>query len=302
MDWELKKFTKYWKIINIIKGWPMLSEKQKNFYEKNGYLIVDNVISKDDLNLIHRAFDAILDAIINRAKSEHPKHQRILEDATNLSKKMNALEDVDHGYIAEFHDSLLASNNPYIAKLTSSTNILNHANFLLGEALENPLFTTSSMGIFSMPDDIEHTVAQWHTDIFYTCKDGHYVHFWAPIIEDSSEGLGAIHILPGSHNNPFKGEVRNKLSESNIHKYGVSSDFIQKYEDKVVQIKQGQGLFFDKHLVHRGGLNTTNRTRFGLVTLYHSMNRVNFTPYYLSHSKSTISSDDFFDEVMACKG
>ena len=279
----------------------MLSKDQMHFYEENGYLIVDNVISQDDLNIIKSAFNAILDGIISRAKTEYPKHQKTLENATNLSKKMDVLEKVDHKYVAEFHDSLLVSNNPYVAKLTSSTNILRLANLLLGEAPENSLFTTSSMGIFSMPQNIEHTVVQWHTDVFYTCKDGHYVHFWAPIIEDASKDLGTIHILPGSHKEPFKGETRDKFSESNIHKFGTSPDFVQKYEDKVLQIKLGQGLFFDKHLVHRGGLNVTDRTRFGLVTLYHSMSKPNFTPYYLSHPKSTISPDDFFDEVILGK-
>ena len=93
----------------------------------------------------------------------------------------------------------------------------------------------------------------------------------------------------------------NKLSDRNIHKFGTSSDFVKKYEDKALQIKLGQGLFFDKHLVHCGGLNVTDRTRFGLVTLYHSMSKPNFTPYYLSHPKSTISPDDFFDEVILDK-
>lgn len=279
----------------------MLSKDQMHFYEENGYLIVDNVISQDDLNLIKSAFNAILDGIISRAKSEHPKHQKTLENATDLSKKMEVLEKLDHKYVAEFHDSLQVSNNPYIAKLTSSTNILRFANLLLAETPENPLFTTSSMGIFSMPENIEHTVIQWHTDVFYTCRDGHYVHFWAPIIEDTTKDLGTIHILPGSHKEPFKGEIRNKLSKTNIHKFGTSSDFVQKYEDKIIEIKLGQGLFFDKHLVHRGGLNVTDRTRFGIVTLYHSMSKPKFTPYYLSHQKSHISPDDFFDEVVLGK-
>lgn len=279
----------------------MLSKDQIHFFNKNGFLIVDNVVSQDHLNIIKSAFNIILDGIIIRAKMEYPKHQKKLDSATSISMKMEVLEKVDHKYVAEFHDSLLVSNNPYVAKITSSTNILSLANLLLGEEPENALFTTSSMGIFSMPKNIEHTVIQWHTDIFYTCKDGHYVHFWAPIIESASKDLGTIHILPGSHKEPFKGETRNKFSETNIHKFGTSSDFVQKFEDKVIEIKLGQGLFFDKHMVHRGGLNVTNRTRFGIVTLYHSMSNPKFTPYYLSHQKSHISPDDFFDEVVLGK-
>ena len=74
--------------------------------------------------------------------------------------------------------------------------------------------------------------------------------------------------------------------------------FVKEYDEIVVELKQGQGLFFNQYLVHRGGVNTTGRTRFNLVTLYHSMSNPKFSPYYLQHPKSPISSDEFFDETM----
>jgi len=277
----------------------MLNKEQKSFYEEQGYLIVDNILSEFDLNLIKVGITAVLDAIIARAKKEYPKHQKILDNADNISRKMNVLETVDHKYIAELHDCMLSANNPYVAKLISSENALNVVNLLMGKTSDNPLFMTSSMGIFSMPFNKKHTVVQWHTDTFYTCKDGEYVHFWAPIIEDVSKSLGSLHLLPGSHKNPFKGEVRDLSdSTSDIHKFSISDEFVQKYDEIIVELKQGQALFFSQYLVHRGGINTTDRTRFGLVTLYHSMTNPKFTPYYLQHPKSPISSDKFFEETM----
>ena len=280
----------------------MLNKEQLSFYEEKGYLIVDNILSEFDLNLIKVGITNILDAIIVRAKKEYPKHQNILDNADNISTKMNVLETVDHKYVAELHDCMLTANNPYIAKIISSENVLNVVNNLLGKTSDNPLFTTSSMGIFSMPHNTKHTVVQWHTDTFYTCKGGEYVHFWAPIIEDSSEDLGSIHILPGSHKEPFTGEIRDSSNlESDIHKFSISDEFVQKYDEIVVELKQGQGLLFNQYLVHRGGLNTTGRTRFSVVTLYHSMSNPKFSPYYLQHPKSPISSDEFFDETMLGK-
>ena len=94
------------------------------------------------------------------------------------------------------------------------------------------------MGIFSMPQNTKHTVIQWHTDTFYTCKDGQYVHFWAPIIEDATESLGSLHILPGSHKNPFKGEIRafsNNVSD--IHKFSISDEFVKQNDEIVVELK-----------------------------------------------------------------
>jgi len=280
----------------------MLNKEQMSFYEEKGYLIVDNVLSEFDLNLIKVGITNILDAIIVRAKKEYPKHQNILDNADNISRKMNVLETVDHKYVAELHDCMLTANNPYIAKIISSDNVLNIINNILGKTFDNPLFMTSSMGIFSMPQNTQHTVVQWHTDTFYTFKDGQYVHFWAPIIEDATDSLGSLHILPGSHKKPFKGEIRDTSnSVSDIHKFSISDEFVKEYDEIVVELKQGQGIFFNQYLVHRGGLNTTDRTRFGLVTLYHSMSSPKFTPYYLQHPKSLISSDEFFEEKMLGK-
>ena len=277
----------------------MLNEEQKSFYEERGYLIVDNIVSEYDLKLIKVSITNMLDAIIVRARKEYPKHQNILDNADNISRKMNVLETVDHKYVAELHDCMLTSNNPYVAKIISSENILNVVNNLLGKTFDNPLFTTSSMGIFSMPQNTQHTVVQWHTDTFYTCKDGQYVHLWTPIMEDTSEDLGSLHILPGSHKEPFTGEIRdNSNLKSDIHKFSISDEFVQKYDEVVIELKQGQGLFFNQYLVHRGGINGTSRTRFNLVTLYHSMSNPKFSPYYLQHPKSPISSDEYFDEKM----
>ena len=235
----------------------MLNKTQIHFYKENGYLIVDNVFPQEDLNLIQNSFNIILDSIIKRAKIEYPEHKQSLEKINNneLSEKMSALECISHKYIAEFHDLMLTTNNPYVAKLVSSEGVLNFANSLLGEKHHNPLFMTSSQGIFSMPNNKKHTVIQWHTDVFYTCKDGQYVHFWAPIIEDSSKALGSIHILPGSHKNPFQGEIRgNSNNKSDIHKFRISDDFVKKYNDTVIEIKQGQGLFFDQQKVRHSCL------------------------------------------------
>jgi ectoine hydroxylase-related dioxygenase (phytanoyl-CoA dioxygenase family) len=280
----------------------MLNEEQLNFYKDKGYIILDDVISILDLKYIKDSLNAVLNAIADRAKLEYPSHLEKFESTDNISKKMNFLEELDHKFIAEFHDSLQTANNPYVAKLISSENALNVVNNLLGKTFDNPLFMTSSMGIFSMPYNKKHTVVQWHTDTFYTCKDGEYVHFWAPIIDDAIENLGSLHILPGSHKKPFKGEIRDSSnSVSDIHKFSISDEFVKEYDEIVVELKQGQGLFFNQDLVHRGGVNTTGRTRFGLVTLYHSMSSPKFTPYYLQHPKSSISSDEFFDEIMLGK-
>ena len=158
---------------------------------------------------------------------------------------------------------------------------------------------TNSGAFFGTPNDNLFTANKWHTDVFYTFRNGEYIHFWAPLIEDVTESLGAIHVMPGSHKHPFDGQQRNSSrQDSSIYNFTVSDELLYKYEDKVLELKLGQALLFDKHLVHRAGNNITNNTRFGLVGFYHSMSNPEFTPYSLNHPKSIISPDEYFEEVM----
>ena len=42
----------------------MLNKEQISFYEERGYLIVDNVVSKSDLNLIKAGINIIIEIIV----------------------------------------------------------------------------------------------------------------------------------------------------------------------------------------------------------------------------------------------
>ena len=126
------------------------------------------------------------------------------------------------------------------------------------------------------------------------------MHLWAPLIDDVTEDSGAIHVMPGSHKSPFVGQqINTTRTDSKIYRFTVSDKILNKYQDKVLELKVGQCLFFHKHLVHRGGNNKSEYTRFNLVGFYHSMSNPKFTPYSLFHPKSSITADQYFDEIMS---
>jgi ectoine hydroxylase-related dioxygenase (phytanoyl-CoA dioxygenase family) len=278
----------------------MITDKDKDYYKENGYVIVDNMISNQGLVDIDRKLKNMVFLIIDKVKNRHADIQNIfdnIDDSNVLSKGIEILESINHEYISEFYDTLSMANNPYAAKILSNNKILEDVNCLLGKHSDMPLFITSGSLLFAYQGDNIYTANKWHTDIFYTYPEGEYIHFWAPLIEDSFEDLGALHVMQGSHKNQFEGEVRStSRQDSNIYRYTVSDSLLNKYKDKVLEMKLGQGVFFDKHLVHRGGNNTSNRSRFGVVGFYHSMDSDKFTPYKFDHPKSLITSDEYFDQ------
>lgn len=279
----------------------MLTKKHLAFFDENGYVVVNKIFTQKAINEMTIFLRSIVATLIRKAMRENPRLKNQLQKCfgSELKVGINTLDSVNHKYISEFNDSLSITNNLYVAKMLSSTKFINYINHLLRMPSDNPLFITNGGAVFGTPNDNKFTANKWHTDAFYTFKDGEYIQFWAPLIEDVTENLGAIHVMPGSHKNSFEGQQKNTSGkDSSVYRFTVSEKLLSKYDDKVLELKLGQGLFFDKHLVHRGGNNITNRTRFALLGIYHSMSNPKFTPYTLNHPKSLITADQYFDEVM----
>ena len=278
-----------------------VTNENLSFFKENGYLIVDNVFSMQELKNVKCALKELILILIKKAIRDNKDQEDILKKCIGFefSKALQVLEKIDREYILEFYNSLSVANNPYIASLLYKPKVLEYINIFFFFSKKNPLFITSGSSVFAMPNDELYTPNKWHTDIFYSIKDSEYIQVWAPIIENANNELGALHIMPKSHEKPFQGQIRDtSRTDSAVHRYIVSDDLLSEYEDKIVEIKLGQIIFFDKHLVHRGGQNITNRVRLSLVGVYHSMSNLEFTPYSLTHNKSSMSADQYFDEIM----
>ena len=179
----------------------ILSDNELIFFKQNGYLIVDNIFSKKDLDTIKNIFQDMIFFLIKKAIKSNPD-KKILDSVigNEFSQGLKLLEEIDRKYILEFYDSLSIQNNPYIARLSSNPKVLDIINNLLNKSYKNPLFITSGSCVFAMPNDKLHTPNKWHTDVFYSIKDSEYIQVWAPLIEDTSNELGALHIMPKSDN------------------------------------------------------------------------------------------------------
>lgn len=283
----------------------MLNIKENDllFFKENGYLIIDDVFSNEEIENTKKILAKMILYLLKKAIKNNEDKKQYIEECIGyeFSKGLQVLEEINHEYILEFYNSLNVTNNPYIAKLIYSSKVLEYINIILQNPKNTPLFVTSGSSVFAMPNDALYTPNKWHTDVFYSIKDSNYAQFWAPLIENVTKELGALHVMPKSHKIPFQGQIKDtSRTDSNIHRYIISNDLLNEYEDKVIEMKLGQAVFFDKHLVHRGGNNITDRTRLSLVGAYHSMSNIDFKPYPLNHPKQ-ITSDEYFDEIITNK-
>ncbi len=58
----------------------------------------------------------------------------------------------------------------------------------------------------------------------------------------------------------------------------VSDAAVARYSPISVPMKLGTCMFFDSRLFHRSGVNTSTRTRYSGVGMYHDVDHPNFKP------------------------
>ena len=245
-----------------------LREKMIN----DGYFIAENIVSEKKIN-------SVLETIFKIYCKYHP--------STNLYKLQEPWKtDRFHEEMIKFRQSdprgfsiLYDSSQSSVSaiKLVSDEQIVNYAASLLGTK-NTELSITEGMIRMDVPDD-KRNVAGWHQEISYVRNNGLVV--WIPL-SDITQELGPLQICPKSHH---EGELKvvkvNNLpaSVSTVSIDEISSETIQKYPIKQVEVKKGEALFFDIKLFHRSGVNTSNRIRFSCQTRYANISAKDFVPF-----------------------
>ena len=264
----------------------MIQEKDIEFFNNNGYLIIDNLIPKSELKKFEQAVKAVV--------SFQLKKQNVnVNKGRNLSDGMNLLEEINHDIIADISDYL--AYMPESLRILSSSKIKHVINLLLKQNMNDPLYITNTAPILAMPNDIDYKYA-FHKDTFYTIPKSDYIQIWAPLVRDASKKNGTLQILPGSHKAGWKGQKKLK-GVSNRHKYVVTDKEISKYKIKHCSMNLGQIMFFHPGLAHQSGTNSSDETRFSLVSVYHNIKNNNIRPLYPNFKFKGSSPEEFYDEL-----
>ncbi len=268
-----------------------LSKKQLLDYDKQGYVIVNNVFSKKDLEELDRAIKNIL--LIEKTKLDIKKKY---ENKNNSNKNIflsapNQIAKLDKYKLTGLTDTI--SENMQFKRISSSRKIQSIVNILLKEKLDNPLYGYINRCRINLAED---SLAElgWHREIFQTIPRASFVQIWAPLLQDSNKRNGALQIIPGSHNKTLP-KPRWSSNKNLVSKVFYSSKLLENYEVKHIQLKLGQAIFFSGRLLHKSGKNTSNAPRYSIVGLYHNINDKKFIPPKASFSYRGETPKEYFD-------
>ena len=230
----------------------------REFYKKNGYLLLKSFFQKDEIKKIKE--DAIkifkLQLISNGLiKNENVSEKEFEKQLYELFKKniqaiINCGKQVQH--LISLH------------RLSLDERILGTLNEL---GIELPNISTRPVMFFNSPHLAKKEVFYKvfpHQDWRSMQSSLDAIVVWIPLMDVPKE-LGALEIIPGSHK---KGLMTLEVEEG----FGKVNPEFYKEEDFVsAEVEEGDALFFSSFLVHQSGNNITDSIRWSTHFRYNNL-------------------------------
>ncbi len=259
----------------------------KNKFKRDGYVVVNKVLSKVDVAKLKNISSKILGKFYKKKASWNCKHfNKYLFDIRNKNPEAFSF----------LYNTL--QSNIFLKKIASNDVILKNINYLLKIKDNNISHSICHMRVDSFGDD--RNTYDWHQERSYypQNEDGNGIVVWIAL-QDIKKKLGPLNALKGSHKAGFvKYKTFKKKNFSTQKKIPVK--IIDKYKKGLVEfnIKAGSAIFMNMHTFHKSGKNYSNKFRLSIVARYHDNSKGDFRPFYdtgkYNYSKIKNSDLNFF--------
>ncbi len=274
-----------------------VTSDQKSFFEKNGYLIIDNFYSKTELNDFTLAYADIIRSTVERIYSETAKRITVPQELGAIfDQTLFEIESVDHKYVAQIYDT--TAQIPEFLRIISKKETSDVINGLLEKESSNPLYTYTCRCRIDMPSDTRRTYG-WHQEVFYTIPKSNFLQTWAPLIRNTTIQNGTIEVCPGSQKEGIADQSWNEIP-GRATQIIVEDRLVEKYPQISCEMQLGQLLIFSSRLFHRSGQNSSKETRFSLVGMYHDISNPTFYAPEIAF-KHGVSPREFYEEVFTAQ-
>lgn len=236
--------------------------KLKNFYKKNGYFIY-----KIDKKLIHKVRKEFI-KVFSTLSTNHNR-AKIFNDRDIIKLYKSKRRDlwVASYDILKLHPSLYA-----ICNSKSFQDILKITD------IKKPCFIARPAVRVDMPCDKNFSFKS-HQDHPYSLGSSNSITIWTPL-QNTDVKTGTLKIVEKSHINKktYKYSIDDKKynidlakvlkKNTNFKKYYKISLNDKEFNFKSINVKAGEVLVFSQYLVHKGGINQSNKIRFSTQFRY----------------------------------
>lgn len=243
-----------------------LNKKDLNFYKKDGFLYIKNFFDKKFIKEVNKSIISSLDEFLKK-KNIHNSFKKY-----NLNEKLFKFRKSYPTLFAEYFETLQTIANIYPPLVSKKVLLIMEQ--LLG--VSSDFITLTSVAIrLDAPNDSRNAL-EWHQDSSYyrqnnSGKNGVVV--WSPLIHNTSLDMGPIEFLRKSQKigtlMTSKKDSKNKLFSKKI---SITQNKIKNYLKNMTctDVKQGDVLLMNLDMVHRSGINISDKFRITLLGRYHN--------------------------------
>ncbi len=263
-----------------------LSGSQIHDFNKNGYLLVEDVLTPDDLNPLIAEFEGIIDtgAAQLYADGEIDSEFKTEGFDTRLAKITKQSPIVFQKIFSGAH------TGPALFHLLVNQKLLDIAEALVGpEIMCHPAYRVRP----KLPEH-DRTLVPWHQDAGYMepkCDSVLQLTIWIPLIDATVEN-GCLEVIPHAHRD---GVLPHRHSET--YYLEIPDDALPNVDPVVVPVKFGSVLLFTNLTPHRSIPNVSHQVRWSVDSRYQDAAKpTGYQPEAGFLARSKLHSDDVVTE------
>jgi len=252
-----------------------LEETQRSDWSDRGFIIVEDLLSREDLHAIARAVreHAQLIAPSLSTGDEDSFHRGLIDLRRNRAA------------FARLYDTL--QSNGTMQGILLSRRVLQIAGALLGDPWET--LSASGMGLRLDPPRDTRNALGWHQERSYYLQNANGANglvVWIPL-QDVDETNGGVLLKIGSHKAGFVTTGSSgKADQNSSEQYHVPDEALARYPQIQVKARAGAGVFFSMNVMHASGPNDSARVRMTLQVRIHRALSPDFQPGRLTWTPS----------------
>ena len=272
----------------------MLSSDQLDLFQRNGYLVVEQVLDDSDLVPLEREYAALLDDMAKRLyeQGEIDSAYAELDFAERFAKvvaqypecidQMNISLPLDNGDIDA--ERYRAHTGPAVFELLRNPKELDVVESVIGpEIASSPVQQMRIKPPLAklVEDNVAHSGVgntTWHQDtvaVLDEADDTNQVTVWIAVT-DADEENGCLVSIPGSHLEGAHRHVPGEIPREPT----VPADIIRGRKGNALPVGRGGIIIFHKQNIHCSKPNRSDRLRWSLDLRYHPVGQASGRPAF----------------------
>lgn len=239
-----------------------LSQGQIEDFDRNGFVLLPDLIPLDRIDSLAREFDAVVD---RNARMLHFTGQLPdVAEGETFERRLASLYRLGSPKAARILWRAVQGKHHKTAAmfaLMTAPTLLGAVESIIGpEILAHPQFNSRA----KVPNQLEN-IAPWHQDLAFLGRSAaktRMVNFWIPLI-DAEPDTGVLKVIPGSHRWGLL--PHRPLGEF----FGIPVEAIPRRNSAIeCPMRRGAALMMQHTLIHSSGINYSDRVRWSVDIRY----------------------------------